>query len=281
MILRFDPKTKETTVFADTAFKSNGLMFDAGGHLLSLRRRRRRRPVRPPLGRQDRQEHDHRRPLPRASASTRPTTSASTRKGGSTSPTRATCGTEPRELEHRGRLPDRDRRHRRRGHPRRREAERHRPQPRPEDALRRRPQQRRQPPRLPTTPSRRRGAMKVYAFPLDADGLVRRTAKTLVDFGKENGSDGMRVDARATLPRRPQPGPARHPGPRPDRQGAGLHHRPGRANQSGLFEDRKGIPSNVEFGIGDDEQHALRHDRQEPVSDPAQDARLPHLSKGN
>src|SRR5262245_4303627 len=35
MILRFDPKTKKTTVFADRAFKSNGLAFDLDGNLLS------------------------------------------------------------------------------------------------------------------------------------------------------------------------------------------------------------------------------------------------------
>ena len=44
MILRFDPKTKKTTVFADDSHKSNGLMFDAQGRPDRLRRLRLRRP---------------------------------------------------------------------------------------------------------------------------------------------------------------------------------------------------------------------------------------------
>src|SRR5262249_51220028 len=35
MILRFDPKSRKTTVFTDDAGKSNGLAFDAQGNLLS------------------------------------------------------------------------------------------------------------------------------------------------------------------------------------------------------------------------------------------------------
>ena len=35
MILRFDPKTKKTTVFAEDSGKSNGLIFDRQGHLLA------------------------------------------------------------------------------------------------------------------------------------------------------------------------------------------------------------------------------------------------------
>jgi len=35
MILRFDPKTKQTTVFTDNSGKANGLIFDAQGFLLS------------------------------------------------------------------------------------------------------------------------------------------------------------------------------------------------------------------------------------------------------
>jgi gluconolactonase len=35
MILRFDPKTKKTSVFTDDSFKSNGLKFDADGHLVA------------------------------------------------------------------------------------------------------------------------------------------------------------------------------------------------------------------------------------------------------
>src|SRR6266850_340604 len=35
MILRFDPKTKQTTVFTDDSGKSNGLIFDSAGRLLA------------------------------------------------------------------------------------------------------------------------------------------------------------------------------------------------------------------------------------------------------
>src|SRR5262249_14440794 len=35
MILRFDPKTKKTTVFTDDSYKSNGLKFDAKGNLIA------------------------------------------------------------------------------------------------------------------------------------------------------------------------------------------------------------------------------------------------------
>ena len=36
MILRFDPKTKKTTVFKEDSGKSNGLKFDAKGHLIAV-----------------------------------------------------------------------------------------------------------------------------------------------------------------------------------------------------------------------------------------------------
>ena len=52
---------------------------------------------------------------------------------------------------------------------------------------------------LRSDPEPKRGAMKVYAFPLDEDGLVNGERKTLVDFGKENGCDGMRVDTQGNL----------------------------------------------------------------------------------
>jgi sugar lactone lactonase YvrE len=35
MILRFDPKTGKTAVFADDSHKSNGLKFDAQGRLIA------------------------------------------------------------------------------------------------------------------------------------------------------------------------------------------------------------------------------------------------------
>jgi gluconolactonase len=108
----------------------------------------------------------------------------------------------------------------------------------------------------PTDPEPRRGAMKVYAFPLDDNGLVNGPRKTLLDFGDENGSDGMRVDSRGNLYL------AARSLARPgilviDPNGKELAFLPtGPTNQGGLFEDWKGIPSNVEFGVGDD-SHTL------------------------
>ena len=104
----------------------------------------------------------------------------------------------------------------------------------------------------PSDPEPKRGAMKIYAFPLDERGLVNGARKTLFDFGKENGSDGMRVDTQGNLYI------AARSLARPgilviDPNGKELAFIPtGPTNQSGLFEDWKGIPSNVEFGIGED-----------------------------
>jgi gluconolactonase len=108
----------------------------------------------------------------------------------------------------------------------------------------------------PSDPEPRRGAMKIYAFALDSRGLVNGERKTLVDFGKESGCDGMRVDSAGNVYL------AVRSLARPgilviDPRGKELSFLPtGPAKQSGLFEDWKGIPSNVEFGIGED-SHTL------------------------
>jgi gluconolactonase len=104
----------------------------------------------------------------------------------------------------------------------------------------------------PDDPEPKRGAMKIYAFPLNAEGLVHGPRKTLVDFGKENGSDGMRVDTQGNLYI------ASRSLARPgilviDPTGKELVFiATGPTNQTGLFEEWRGIPSNVEFGVGDD-----------------------------
>lgn len=104
----------------------------------------------------------------------------------------------------------------------------------------------------PSDPEPKRGAMKVYAFPLDDSGKVKGARRTLVDFGKENGCDGMTVDAGGnvylTCRSLARPG-IKVVSP----SGQELAFLPtGPVNQTGLFEDWKGIPSNVEFGIGED-----------------------------
>lgn len=104
----------------------------------------------------------------------------------------------------------------------------------------------------PSDPEPKRGAMKIYSFPLDDQGRVNGPRETVIDFGKENGSDGMRVDATGNLYI------ASRSLSRPgilvvNPKGKELAFIPtGPINQSGLFEDWKGIPSNVEFGGGTD-----------------------------
>ena len=82
--------------------------------------------------------------------------------------------------------------------------------------------------------------------------MVHGPRKTLVDFGKENGCDGMRVDAHGNLYLAVRS--LARPGIMViDPAGKELVFlSTGPTNQTGLFEDWKGIPSNVEFGIGDD-----------------------------
>jgi gluconolactonase len=104
----------------------------------------------------------------------------------------------------------------------------------------------------PDDPEPKRGAMKIYAFPLDENGLVNGPRRTLVDFGTENGSDGMRVDTEGNLYI------AARSLARPgilvvDPTGKELAFiTTGPTNQRGLFDEWRGIPSNVEFGVGDE-----------------------------
>ncbi len=108
----------------------------------------------------------------------------------------------------------------------------------------------------PTDPEPKRGAMKVLAFPLGADGLITGPSKTLVDFGVENGCDGMTVDAKGNIYLTCR-GLARPGLIVVDPSGKELAFvETGPRNQKGLFEDWRGIPSNVEFGIGND-AHSL------------------------
>ena len=108
----------------------------------------------------------------------------------------------------------------------------------------------------PDDPEPKRGAMKIYAFPLDADGLVNGQRRTLVDFGSENGCDGMTVDSAGNVYASCRS--LARPGIKVvDPVGKELAFvETGAKNQKGLFDEWKGIPSNVEFGIGDD-AHSL------------------------
>jgi gluconolactonase len=103
----------------------------------------------------------------------------------------------------------------------------------------------------PTAPPPKIGAMKVYSFPLDADGLVAGPKKTLVDFGPENGCDGICVDVKGNIYLTCRS--LKRPGLMViDPTGKELAFVPtGPANQKPeQGKDPVGLPSNCEFGIG-------------------------------
>jgi gluconolactonase len=250
MILRFDPKTRKTTVFTDKAFKSNGLAFDAEGNLLSCdgadggARCVRRWNLATGHSEVVADRYQDKR-------LNSPNDLCLDVKGRIYFTDPRYGGTEPRELPNEAvyRI-EKDRTVIEITH----DVEK-------PNGLALSPDQRtlyvadhnNGGNRLsPSDPEPKRGAMKIYAFPLDEDGRVDGPRKTLVNFGKENGCDGMRVDSRGNLIL------AIRSLARPglliiDRTGKELAFLPtGPTNQSGLFEDWKGIPSNVEFGIGDE-----------------------------
>ncbi len=93
------------------------------------------------------------------------------------------------------------------------------------------------------------GAMKVFAFPLGPDGLVKGPKRTLVDFGQENGCDGMCVDVEGNIYLASRS--LKRPGLLViDPAGKELAFvATGPENQHGAKEP-VGLPSNCEFGIG-------------------------------
>jgi gluconolactonase len=102
----------------------------------------------------------------------------------------------------------------------------------------------------PSAPPPKTGAMKIYAFPLGADGLVEGPRKTLVDFGAENGSDGICVDVRGNIYLTSRS--LKRPGLMViDPTGKEIAFVPtGPPNQSPDSKEPIGLPSNCEFGIG-------------------------------
>jgi gluconolactonase len=93
-----------------------------------------------------------------------------------------------------------------------------------------------------------KGAMKVYAFPVSSAGTVSGPRRTLIDFGKEDGCDGMTVDVHGNLYLAARS--AKRPGVLVlDPAGKELAFIPtGTASSGG--ETPAGLPSNCEFGIG-------------------------------
>ena len=102
----------------------------------------------------------------------------------------------------------------------------------------------------PEAPTPTQGIMKIYSFPLAADGTVGKR-RTIVDFGEEKGCDGMTVDTQGniylTIRCKRRPGVLVI-----DPEGKQVAHIPtGPANQTPPPKSATvGLPSNVEFGRG-------------------------------
>jgi len=107
----------------------------------------------------------------------------------------------------------------------------------------------------PTKVPPMQGDMKIYAWPLGSDGRVAGKRKTLVDFQDMKGCDGMCVDQHGNLYLTVRD--ARRPGVLViDSQGKHIVAQipTGPANQPAPGPDTPptGLPSNVEFGIGEE-----------------------------
>lgn len=249
LIVRFDPQTKKTSIFSDDSGKANGLACDADGHLIACEGSDYggRRVSRWNLKTGKRQTVADRYQGKRFNA---PNDLCLDRQGRIYFTDPRYLGTEPRELEHRAvyRI-DTDGKVREITH----DVEK-------PNGIALSPDEktlyvadhnngtdRIDPSAAPPKP----GAMKILAFPLDAEGLVVGPPKTLYDYGDQPGCDGMCVDVEGNLyltnrsPKRPGVMVL-------DPRGRELAFVPtGPANQTG-DKPAVGIPSNCEFGIGDE-----------------------------
>lgn len=113
----------------------------------------------------------------------------------------------------------------------------------------------------PDAPPPKKGAMKVYAFPLSAQGTIDGPRRTVIDFGADDGCDGMTVDSAGNLYLAARN--ARRPGILVlDPTGKELAYIATGKPQSTDAKTGpdapkpKGLPSNCEFGVGPD-SHTL------------------------
>jgi len=245
MILRFDPKTRETTVFTNDSRKSNGLKFDAKGNLYACEGSDEggRAVVRWDVKTKTRTVIADKYMGKRFNA---PNDLVLDSKGRIYFSDPRYLGTEPRELEHRAvyRI-DGDGKIIEVTH-----------QVEKPNGIALSPDQktlyladhnngtdRIGGPEIPKP-----GAMKVYAFPLGSDGLVHGERKTLVDFGDQAGCDGMTVDSKGHIYLTERSG--KRPGVLViDPTGKEVAFVPtGMPNQDDATAE--GRPSNVTFGIG-------------------------------
>ncbi|MBY0526600.1 MAG: SMP-30/gluconolactonase/LRE family protein [Gemmataceae bacterium] len=248
MILRFDPKTKKTTVFAEDSHKSNGLKFDAKGFLIACEgsdeggRCMSRWDVK--TGKREVIADKY-----MGKRFNAPNDLAIDTKGRIYFSDPRYLGDEPRELEHRAvyRI-DTDGKVVEVTH----ECEK-------PNGVALSPDQK----TLyvvdhnngtdnidPKATPPKKGAMKLYAFPLGADGLVSGDRKTVHDFGAENGIDGLAVDVKGNLYLAVRS--LKRPGIWVlDPAGKELAYIPTGVSQPDAKEP-VGIPSNCCFGSGDE-----------------------------
>lgn len=248
LILRFDPKTRKTTVFSNDSHKSNGLIFDADGCLLACEGADLggRAVTKTNIATGKRTVLADRYMGKRFNA---PNDLCLDRKGRIYFTDPRYLGDEPRELEHRavyridtdgtvievtheiskpngiaispnGRMlyvADHDN---------------------GTDKI------------DPSQPAPKEGDMKIYGYRLGRDGKVRGKRKTIVDFKDQKGCDGMTVDERGNVYLTVRE--SKRPGVKViNRKGEEVAFIPtGRPNQS--QDAAVGLPSNVEFGIGDE-----------------------------
>jgi gluconolactonase len=248
LIMRFDPKSKRTTVFASDSHKSNGLMFDAQGFLIACEgsdgggRCVSRWDIR--TGRREVLADRYQGKRFNACNDL-----CIDEKGRIYFTDPRYLGTEPRELEHRAvyRI-DKDRAVVEVTH----DVEK-------PNGIALSPDQKtlyvadhnNGTDRIdPEAPKPELGAMKVYAFPLGPEGLVGGPRRTLVDFGDEEGSDGMTVDTEGRIylaSRRPSRPGVLVINPTGEEVGFIKTGEP----QDGTREPT-GNPSNVDFGVGEE-----------------------------
>lgn len=246
MILRFDPRTRKTTVFTDDSHKANGLMFDAEGYLIACEgsdgggRCVSRWNV-----------HTGKRTVLadryRGKRFNAPNDLDIDRKGRIYFSDPRYLGTEPRELEHRAvyRL-DRD------GSVREITHEVEKPNGvglSPDGKTLYVIDNNNGTDRIdPSKPEPKLGAMKVYAFALDDDGLVTGTRRTLIDYGTEHGADGLTLDVKGNIYLASRS--SKRPGIQVlNPKGEELAFIPTGPSQPGVRAP-EGLPSNCVFGIG-------------------------------
>ena len=197
MILRFDPKTKKTSIFTDDSHKSNGLKFDLDGNLIACEGSDvgGRAVVKWDVKTKKRTVLADRFMGKRFNA---PNDLVIDRKGRIYFTDPRYLGDEPRELKHRAvyRI-DRDGKVVEVTH----DAE----KPNgialsPDGKTLYLIDHNNGTDKIdPEKPAPKFGAMKVYAYPLGADGLIAGKRRTLRNFGTEAGCDGMTVDVKGHI----------------------------------------------------------------------------------